>query len=82
MYKTKEEKLTGTWIQTLDISNCSFASNQTIKAKGSIAVVGDYKSPYRKFKVENGTFTYKWANAEDYGMNDTTFTGTWTLKRE
>jgi hypothetical protein len=82
MFKTKEEKLTGTWIQVLDIPNCSFANNQMIKAKGSIAVVADYKSPYRKFKVENGTFTYKWANAEDYGMNDTILTGTWTLKRE
>lgn len=43
MFKTKEEKLTGTWIQVLDIPNCSFANNQTIKAKGSIAVVGDSK---------------------------------------
>jgi len=82
IFKTDNSLLTGTFPEVFDIANCIFANNQTVSTKGSLSLEGEYKSPFRKFKVESGTFTYKWANAEEYGMNDTILTGTWTLKRE
>lgn len=66
----------------LTISNCAFANGQDIVTEGSINLEGKYKSPFRKIKVEEGTFELHWGNAEDYGMSDQVVTGTWALKRK
>lgn len=83
LFKTKEEKLVGTTTQLLHITNGSSALGvETGNIYGNIEFEGNYKSPFRKIKVEQGTFTFQWSNAADYGLNDTTLTGTWTLKRK
>lgn len=53
-----------------------------ISAIGKLELKSTFKRRFRKIIVENGTFTYEWQNAEDYGQTDQTLTGTWTLKRE
>ena len=74
--------MVGRFNDQLTISNCGFANGQDIVTEGSIALEGKYKSPFRKFKVEEGTFTLHWGNADVYGITDSLITGTWTLKRE
>lgn len=81
-YKTDNNYLVANLNDLLSLSNCGFANGQDIVTEGSIALEGKYKSPFRKFKVEEGTFTLHWGNAADYGMTDSLISGTWTLKRQ
>ena len=82
LFLTDNKYLVGRFNDQLTISNCGFANGQDIVTEGSIALEGKYKSPFRKFKVEEGAFTLHWGNATDYGMTDSLISGTWTLKRE
>lgn len=83
LFKTKEEKLVGTITQLLHVTGgSSVLGNDTGNLIGNLELQGAYKSPWRKITVKNGTFTFQWSNAEDFGLTDTTLTGTWTLKRK
>jgi hypothetical protein len=83
LFKTKEDKLVGTTTQTILVSNASNVIGiESEKLFGSLELEGAYKSPFRKITVDNGTFSFTWSNAEDFGMQDTVLTGTWSLKRK
>lgn len=59
-----------------------FAADQTGNFQGSLVLEGAYSQKKRAYTVESGTFQFYWSNAEDFGLQDTVLTGTWSLKRK
>jgi hypothetical protein len=85
LFKTKEKQLVGATnsVESLTVKNASaIIGLESSKLEGILELEGSYKSPFRKITVENGTFSFTWSNAEDYGLQDTVLTGTWSLKRK
>lgn len=82
LFKTEADYLAGINNFHAPCANASFAAGQNIDVKGVIDMNGAYGKKWRKFTVDEGTFTLKWTNAADYGETNKTLTGTWTLKRK
>ncbi len=80
--KTIEGQLYLIYFPSLDGSKLSFSNFQNNRLTGSMELIGNYKSPLKKITVSDGTFKFKWGNAELFGKNDSILTGTWTLQRE
>jgi len=79
---TKEDKMISSENSSFVLYNSSLTGNSSTVLIGALHCIGDYKSPFRKFTVDSGTFTFEWSNAEDFGLQDTVLTGTWSLKRK
>lgn len=82
MIKLDDKKLTTNTTITLRLFNSQITGASETNMLGSLTCNATYKRFGRKITVEDGTFTFEWYNAEDVGKQDTTLTGTWTLKRE
>lgn len=80
--KTEAEYLAGISYFHAPCLNASFATGQNIDVQGVMDLYGSYDKKWRKFTVEEGTFTFQWTNAVDYGETNKVLTGTWTLKRK
>lgn len=63
------------------LTNQEFSVNAQI-IKGPLEMYGEYDKKGKKFIVENGTFSFEWTNALDYGEPIQTLTGSWSLKRK
>lgn len=82
LYKTDNKRLVGVDnLQNTLIANASFAGGQHINVYGTMELEGSYSKFCRRFRVEEGTFSFDWTNAADYGYSNQTLTGTWTLKQ-
>lgn len=82
LFKTEADYLAGINNFHAPCANASFATGQNVDLQGVMDMYGAYDKKWRKFIVEEGTFTFNWTNAADYGETNKTLTGTWTLKRK
>ncbi len=82
LFKTEADYLVGIDNFHAPCANASFAAGQNVDVQGVIDMNGSYDKKWRKFIVEQGTFTFQWTNAADYGETNKELTGTWTLKRK
>lgn len=82
LFKTEADYLAGINNFHAPCTNASFAAGQNIDLQGVIDMYGAFDKKWRKFTVEEGTFTFQWTNAADYGETNKELTGTWTLKRK
>lgn len=81
-YMTKEKKVIAENDADVYLHNSSYTGVSSAAMSGILKFNGTYKRFGRKITVDDGTFTFEWYNAEDVGKQDTTLTGTWSLKRE
>lgn len=80
--KTEADYLAGISYFHAPCANASFAAGQNVDIQGVMDMYGSYGRKWRKYTVEEGTFTFQWTNAADYGETNKVLTGTWTLKRK
>lgn len=82
LLKTEAKYLAGMTYFQAPVDNASFAAGQNIDISGVIDMYGSYDKKGRKYTVDEGTFTFQWTNAADYGETNKALNGTWTLKRK
>ncbi len=82
IFKLENNILAGINNAYFQLDNASFAVNQSVFLDGVLEMNGEYERKGIKFFVENGTFTFNWNNASDYGEPVQELTGTWSLKRK
>lgn len=63
------------------VVNFNILNNQSGLMQGTIELEGAYKQQSRKYSVENGKFKFQLRGAL-YGLQDSIFTGNWTLQRK
>lgn len=81
LYKVDNHILTGISDVSIIVSNFNIINNQSGLIQGDIELLGEYKQKHNAYLIENGTFKFKLWGAL-YNLPDTTYTGTWTLRRK
>lgn len=70
-------------VEQLIVSDKSFIPGvANPKIRGVFELEGTHKNKFRHYEVAAGQFRFYWTNAEEFGLEDQEYTGTWTMDKK